>query len=391
MSVSSRSLFVRARPFISSLIAAALFAPLVPSHATGPTYLSLVGPVHEHSGYSDGWPGSTPANYYASAKNFGNDFLGAGEHSDASDLPMVLSEQCLTAAIANCALADKDTPLNSFRKWEATKEYAAAATDESFVGFQGFEWTSDVFGHIDVYFSTHDANAKTDGGYGATMETFYEWFTRPALLGGGDDGLATFNHPGAKCSLGQADPTCNWNDFAYRPEIDQRMVGMELYNDKKDYGSTGYFTRALDKGWHVGAIGAEDLGHKPSDDWGGPSWAKTVILATARTSAAIQEAMRARRFYAVRTPDVRLEFSVNGNLMGSRLTLGDGQAYNLEASTNKPGATIEVVTTGGRVITSGTNSLSTSSVVTIGDRYYFVRVKDAGGNVIAYSSPIWIK
>ena len=37
-----------------------------------------------------------------------------------------------------------------------------------FTGFRGFEWTSDRFGHINVYFSRNDTNAKIDGGY-ATM------------------------------------------------------------------------------------------------------------------------------------------------------------------------------------------------------------------------------
>lgn len=379
---------MRIRSVLAPLLAAALVAPLVPSSAE-PTYLSLVGALHEHSGYSDGWPGSTPATYYASAKGYGLDFLGAGEHSDSTDLPLVVSEECLTPAAAECALADKAQPLNSFRKWDATKEYADAATDETFVGFRGFEWTSDVFGHINVYFSSHDANAKIDGGYGATMDTFYEWFTRDAALGGGSDGLATFNHPGAKCRLGESHPTCNWNDFAYRAEIDERMVGLEVYNDTKDYGSTGYYVRALDKGWHVGAIGAEDLGHRRSDNWGGPQWAKTVILATARTSTAIQEALRARRFYAIRTPDVRLDFSIGGAAMGSRLSLEVGQAFALQASTNRPGATIEVVSTGGRVAATGTGAIDTAGYVEPTDRYYFIRVID-GGTVIAYSSPIWI-
>ena len=202
-------------------------------------YLALVGPLHEHSGYSDGWPGSTPGTYYASAKGFGNDFLASGEHSDSADLPMVVSENCLDPEVfASCASADPN-PVNSFRKWDATLEYAQAATDASFVGIRGFEWTSDVFGHINVYFSTHDANAKTDGGYGVTTETFWQWFSLPTLAGGGDDGLGTFNHPGSKCSLDETDATCNWNDFAYRPEADARMVGIEVYNDTRDYGSRG--------------------------------------------------------------------------------------------------------------------------------------------------------
>ena len=65
--------------------------------------------------------------------------------------------------------------------------------------FQGFEWTSDLYGHINAYFSKNFANAKLDG-Y-PTPKTFYDWLVRRPELGGGSDALATFNHPGAKDQL----------------------------------------------------------------------------------------------------------------------------------------------------------------------------------------------
>ena len=43
-----------------------------------------------------------------------------------------------------------------------------------------------------------------------------------------------------------------------------RMVGMELFNGGADYGARGgdgtdgWYAQALDRGWHIGAIGAED-------------------------------------------------------------------------------------------------------------------------------------
>jgi hypothetical protein len=52
------------------------------------------------SGYSDGWPGSRPADFYASGRSHGL----------------------------------------------ATAEQAAAATTKTFTAFRGFEWTSDRFG-----------------------------------------------------------------------------------------------------------------------------------------------------------------------------------------------------------------------------------------------------
>src|SRR5438093_5601031 len=190
-----------------------VFLLAVPAANAGAAVVTpFVGSLHEHSGYSDGWPGSRPQTYYDSGRSFGLDFMSGSEHSDNADLPIVASEYCLDPLVApSCALADPVNPLDSFRKWDATLEQAHAASTPSFTAFRGFEWTSDRFGHINVYFSQNDENAKTDGGY-ASMDPFYTWFKTAASLGGGSDGIATFNHPGPK-SLDDSDPAFNWNDF----------------------------------------------------------------------------------------------------------------------------------------------------------------------------------
>lgn len=349
--------------------------------------VELVGALHEHSGYSDGWPGTTPASYFASARANGIDFLGSGEHSDNADVPVTASEGCLDPALtASCVRTDGNS-------WDATLDHARAASDGDFTGFRGFEWTSDRYGHINVYFSRNFANAKADGGY-ATMEAFWQWFSRPSYLGGGADGLATFNHPGLK-KLSTADPGFNWNDFAYVPEADQRMVGLEVFNDTTEYGSKGpaegYYARALDRGWHVGAIGAEDVGHDEGDNWGGPQYAKTVVLATDNSEAAIRAAMLARRFYAIRTPDLRLDFTVNGQPMGTRMTKPDGP-LSIRGEVNRPGAIVEIVTSGGTVVGSGATSLDLTIPTDPAQRYYFLRARDTATNeVIAYGTPVWVE
>jgi predicted metal-dependent phosphoesterase TrpH len=369
---------------VFAAIAAVLSAP-----AGATTTQPYVGSLHEHSGYSDGWPGSTPRTYYGSGKHFGLDFMSGSEHSDNADLPIVASEYCIDPAVVlSCALADPVNPLDSFRKWDATLEQANAATTPDFTAFRGFEWTSDRFGHINVYFSTNDSNAKVDGGY-ASMDTFYSWLGRAASQGGGSDGLATFNHPGAK-SLDDSDPAFNWNDFAYVPAADNHMVGIEVFNDHKDYGSD-YYSHALDKGWHLGAVGAEDLGHRYSDDWGGPSWAKTVILAEDRSVPALKAAMLARRFYAIRHPGITLSYTADGRPMGSRITRTDGKPVRIKAKVNDRTAKLELVTSGGRVVATGLGgALSAAPAATTTDRYYFVRALDATGSPIAYSSPVWV-
>jgi hypothetical protein len=288
--------------------------------------------------------------------------MGGSDHSDNTALPFSTSQYCAD---------DPLTPgcVDTTPKWPATEQQALAATTASFTAFRGFEWTSDRFGHINVYFSRDYTNAKIDGGY-VDMSTFYGWLER-------SDGIATFNHPGDK-KLSTSDPAYNWDDFSYVPAADRQMVGIEVYNSAKDYGS--WYPHALDKGWHVGAVGAEDLGHNHGDDWGGPGQAKTVILADDRSPAALKAAMQARRFYAVAGPQYRLSFTVDGAPMGSRLAASGP----VQVQATGPG-TLELVTGGGKVLATGDGALDLSVTP---DRYVFVRAR-VGDAVVAYSSPVW--
>jgi hypothetical protein len=385
----------------AALSAVALLAPAAAAHAAQSP--GFIGSLHEHSAYSDGYPGTRPATFYASGRAHGLDFMGGSDHSDTLGLPISVSDDCANDPTqSGCALADTTTPTDSFRKWDATAEQAAAATTSAFTAFRGFEWTSDRFGHINVYFSSHYRNAKDDGGY-ASMLPFYTWLTTPAMLGGGEDGLATFNHPGDK-KLSTSDPAYNWDDFAYVPSADAQMVGIEVYNSASDFGSPGehgsggdgWYAHALDKGWHVGAVGAEDLGHHRGDDWGGPGQAKTVILSADRSAASLKAAMAARRFYAVKGPGYRLSYTVNGAAMGSRLAPKAGTPLHFAArATDAAGrglddATLDLLTTGGKVVATGTHGrLDVRRASAAAEGWYFVRAR-LGGQAVAYSSPVWV-
>ncbi|MFN2539763.1 MAG: CehA/McbA family metallohydrolase [Mycobacteriales bacterium] len=414
---------------VTALIAAAstvlvLSAPFhgadaLPAPTTASPYTAYVGSLHEHSGYSDGWVGSTPETFYASGKKFGLDFMGGSDHSDFLGVPLSTSAYCFpdpedptgrdpqeqVADTAQCPGGDPRNEANALQKWQQTQVDAEAATTGDYTGFRGFEWTSDVYGHIDVFFSKNFANAKVDG-Y-PTPKTFYDWLVRRPELGGGSDGIATFNHPGAKDQLKAvrqqaglpAEVSKNWNDFAYDPRVDDQMVGLEVFNDVDEYGSTrdtnlypeGYYAHALDKGWHVAADGAEDLGHRRSDDWGGPGWAKTVILATENTPAALKAAMRDRRFYAVRDGDIRLDFTVDQEVMGSRLNRRAGSPLRVDADVRWPGhsTTLQLVTSKGKVVASGADELKVLRKASADEKYYFLRVLE-GTRPVAYSAPVWI-
>ena len=396
--------------------AARLPLPLDPCRAAvapadGPAGLhEWVGALHEHSAYSDGFPDSIPADYYRSGKCFGLDFLVGSEHSDNLDLPMALNEECLPpASPAPCAIADKDNPANSFRKWDATQEQADAEQTSDFTTDRAFEWSSDRFGHINVYFSQYEVNAKDDGGY-ADLDAFYRWAERSPELHGGGDGLLTFNHPGDKSLCGQlqhvcadnADPGFNWNDFAYDPKLDDRMVGLETFNGTKDFGP--YYARALDKGWHVGAVGAEDKGHKRTDHWGSDDLAKTVFIAPGNTRATLREAMHERRMYATLGRGLRLDFTIDGAVMGSRLEREPlaplhvhGALRGWDGAPLDGRVDLDLVTNSGDVIASATDTDLDMDVAfqrvpagATADRWYYLRASRAG-HTVAYSSPIWVQ
>ena len=68
-----------------------------------PDYQHFIGAMHEHSGYSDGEIGTTPADYYAAGKALGLDFMAGSEHSDNANLPLTANTDCLSRNSSNAS------------------------------------------------------------------------------------------------------------------------------------------------------------------------------------------------------------------------------------------------------------------------------------------------
>lgn len=359
-----------------------------------------IGTTHQHSGYSDGYPGTTPANYFQSGIDNGFDFVFGADHSDSYIIPLTLHDACLSPDLLDCISINPTNPL-ALLKWKEFENIVAEKMTDSFVPVRGFEWTSDRFGHINVYFSQNISNAKQDGGY-VSMETFWSWFTtepmnmmglEPALGGlGAGDGLGVFNHPGDK-SLDDNDPGFNWNQFEYIAEADSQMVGIEVFNDGRDYAADGrsYYQEALDAGWHVGAIASED--HHDLD-WNNQEDEKTIIMAESLTTAGLKEAMSKRRTYAVRDFNLRMVYQAGNDWMGSRLERETGSKVYLKGEIQSANNFMtELVSNQGEIVTIfGDSTFLFPVVVTEEEHWYYLRVFNPDDNrTMAYSSPIWIK
>lgn len=378
------------------------------------------GTLHAHTKYSDGDAFSIPADVFSAGFNQGVDFASSTDHSDTLNNLLFVSvgSTCFesVAGFLTCLLPEQ----GDLNRWTATAKQVEVNTISSFLPIRGFEWTNDRVGHINVYFSSNFANAKLDPSYllGLSVDRFYDWLRRdPAAevlagvtqVGGGGDGVAVFNHPGDKC-FSADDTACNWNQFEYVPEADQQMVGMELYNGGRDDAYPDYYMQALDQGWHIGAVGAED---RHDTGWTLPQYPKTVVMAESLDEPAFREAMLARRTYAVVSnqsgENVVIDMEVEGHPMGSRLQCDAGATAPLTVKVRLPSgqpfsgvlrlydhADAERPFDGGGygapIATAYGDTMEYALPVSgDGERWFFVRVDNGADQSLAYTSPIWIR
>ena len=444
---------------LAGLLTAPPLAPLQPSDTqfsagqctpfygaglNGQGYSHLLGAMHEHTAYSDGQANTDPLQVYRQTRERGMDFVMSSDHSDNLAIPLALpdTDNCTDNPLS-CLISDPDNLPNSLTKWRSTLNQANQVTGESpglFTAMRGFEWTSDRFGHANVYLSKYNINAKLGPGYVVSMDLFWQWFVLSPQLGGGGDGLMVFNHPGREDAIhsvllqigegiGQAtrmagalnalnvfqqgDPAYAFNDFTYVAPADYRVVGLEVFGKGDEYDTDGkfgsWYGHALDKGWYVGPVGSED--HHETN-WGGANLPKTVVIARANNQAEIREAFLARRFYTVAQNENALRMNFDAIQAGQRIPMGSrigtrahavqfevsvsstmpmdplqDMSFELFSSQSGPGSTEASRYQALQTQTGQTGRFEVTPAE--GKNWYFVRVK-RGDRIVAVSAPIWV-
>lgn len=432
----------------SAQFSAGQCTPFYGGGLNGQGYSHLVGAMHEHTAYSDGQANTDPLQVYQQTRERGMDFVMSSDHSDNLAIPLALPDpdNCTDNPLS-CLISDPDNLPNSLTKWQSTLNQANQVTGESpglFTAMRGFEWTSDRFGHANVYLSKYNINAKLGPGYAVSMDLFWQWFVLSPQLGGGGDGLMVFNHPGREDALhsallqigegvGQAtrmagalnalnvfqqgDPAYAFNDFKYVAPADYRVVGLEVFGKGDEYDTDGkfgsWYGHALDKGWYLGPAGSED--HHETN-WGGANLPKTVVIARANNQADIREAFLARRFYTVAQNEnaLRMNFeavqaSTRGQQrlpMGSRIgTRAYSVQFEVSVSSTTPMDPLQDMSFELFSSQSGPSSNEEQRYLPLqtqagkngrftvtpadGKNWYFVRVK-RGDRIVAVSAPIWV-
>ena len=341
-------------------------------------YQLYFGQLHAHTNISDGAGSVTEAFQHASqVENL--DFLAVTDHSNSFD----------NESDSRVDLGADLTGISS--EWAQGHAAAEEVTDEDFVGLYGFEMTwSDGFGHINT-FNTPGFESRSNSEFGnksGSTEGYQNYYDKLVEVG---SSLSQFNHPGTTFG--------DFQDFAfYDPQVDQRITLIEVGNGEGAIGSSGYFpsyeyyTRALDKGWHVAPTNNQD-NHK--GNWGDSNTARSVVLASDLTEEGIYDAIRNYRVYATEDNDLSILYALNGNAMGSILSKQEN-GVTLTAQITDPTDTadmkVEVIVNGGLVIGTQTLSGGSGTVTFHFDSneysYYYLRITQADQN-IAVTAPVW--
>ena len=321
------------------------------------------GDLHNHTGYSDGI--GRPEDALRQMRARGLHFAAITDHGE---------------------FFDRDTTAREARKWEATAQQATALSGDEFLAIRGFEWSSPRQGHTNVWCSAAYTGYRETGD--RSMQAFYDWLSGAQPVPGAEV-LASFNHPGREALC--------FDGCAFVPGLDERLVALECFNRGDDYGDA-YF-HALDRGWHLGAIGVSD---HHQDDWGNPAFPRAGILAPALTLPHLQAALTARHVFATRSPTLALLVMGGAGLMGARLRLGAAEPLRVDVWCHDPLASrgrarLELWSNGGKRIatheTRGLQHVGWSEIIPPRDdrEHWFVVCVLYDGMVQAYSSPLWAR
>ncbi|MDR5587562.1 CehA/McbA family metallohydrolase [Clostridium aquiflavi] len=327
----------------------------------------LFGQLHAHTNISDGSGSLDEA--YKWVKENGADYYAVTDHSNWFD-------------------NDKDANLadgSVSQKWTQAHKIADEYNKPGdFTAIYGYEmtWSGSTggWGHINTFntpgFETRNNKAMDLQNYYKTIQT------QP-------QSISQLNHPGKTFG--------DFADFGFYSEGADKYVNLiEVGNGEGSIRGSGYFpsyeyyTRALDKGWHVAPTNSQD-NHK--GNWFTSNNARTIVLADDNSRESIYDALREKRVYASEDTDMTIDYTVNDEVMGS--SLGDEDKLKFKINANDPTDKIKkvsIIANGGVEVESKTfNSNDANWELTLDPEYsyYYVKVVQEDKD-ISVTSPVWV-
>ncbi len=365
------------------------------------------GNLHAHTGFSDGNKDSVTSgvskpdgayNYAKQSSNF--DFLGISEHNHYSNNNnpgfRVQSYQI------GLNMADQANQDGTFLALFGM-EYGVSSNYNGHVVIYGFNqligWETNLSGQVGANYDIF--NAKTD---------YHGLFTK---VKNNPNAFAYLAHPNFDDYSTNGSQATALAYAPYNPAYDSAIVGMPLrsgnafstFTDYSDYSTSGayfftYYKKLLYQGYHLG-IGYDHDNHYTN--FGRSNGGRLAIIAPSLTRSNLMLAMKNMHFYGTDDSNAEIEFSTNGNIMGSILSDNFYPTFNVihndpdgeQADTikiwrgysNSGGLWAEIVR-----FNKGSNTMTyqDTSIKPNIEYYYFAEIKQADGQWIV-TSPIWYK
>lgn len=367
---------------IITLIICSLF--IIISKLNAQTYNYYYGNIHSQTSYSDGNADSVtslitkPYQAFAYAKASQHiDFYGISDHNHVS------------------------AGMSSVNHYHQGIADAVAATTSSFVALYGFEWgVISGGGHVIIYGS--DSLWGWDNGVFDIYTPQSDYTSLWKKVKSRPNTFAYLCHPNTSDFGGILTSSVN-------STADSAIIGMAgksgpAFSTNTTYSnppSGTYITQynyALRQGYHVG-IGFDHDTH--NSVFGRQTAGRLVVMAHALTKANIYDAFKKMRFYCSDDWNVKVDFKLFNQPMGSIVTHSGTPTINvsiidpdvsesvtsiaLYAGISGSGLNPTVLTT---VTNTSTLNYTHTTVANNSKYYYYLLITQADGNKI-YTSPIW--
>jgi predicted metal-dependent phosphoesterase TrpH len=364
------------------------------------------GNIHSHTIYSDANEGMPEETLTWARDTVKYDFYAITDHSELFTIPLTNFTGFPPEPNPNMQPAltkwdDIGAKVDEFNK------------DGSFVAIRGFEWTSEEYGHINIFGTdTYTTSYPSMPVIGTTdwsmdLDTLYTWIDE-------HNAFAQYNHP---CDA-EGSGAQNLGNFTYDQRVGDNFFAMETGN--ADLGNNdeyyyNYYHILLDNGWKMAPTNNLDNHHFNYTSH------RTAVICNNITRNEIIDGLKAMRVYSTDDPNMEILFSNGANWMGSTVNqTANFAVFTVVVLDDENITKLELIGNGGEIIAEKTFAagqdcrfVSWMPIVNVtGSGYFFLKVtetdekndeaqryntdknvaekEDTGGVQVAVTAPIWI-
>lgn len=322
------------------------------------------GLLHAHTWYSDG--SGTPEEAYRMAKDQGLNFFAVTPHNhskaEGKGAPSFPSRKDQVLIAINPELYNSSSPVTFTRRWKEGEieshsneksviQAAKDITSTNFLAIYGQEYSTISGGnHINV-FGTNSLITVRNGRFDDLIEEMEN------RKNSGENLILQLNHPDAIGDLTESEHHKAKNDYGlddFGGDFKTLVVNADhyynlievfsgpaldegIYSETYRYADYRYefndYYFYLKQGFHLSPSVGQDNHFKT---WGKATPARMGVYAKSLSMEDIFDALRNHRTYATEDKNVELQFLINGNMMGSKLSMNSDKDLEIKVIIDDP-------------------------------------------------------